>query len=138
MKSNSSSLVSRPTLSRKIFQARRWAGWLSMITPSISNTTPRNIPVTSSLPVSRPGCLRRFIVLHGADVDEVIVYGKGDHAAGEPRQHMKPNISRSIVRDNLQHFRRPDHQAREGPISGWIYRLFHELLDDSILIGGHD
>src|ERR1700689_2695004 len=138
IKSNSSSVVSRRTLSRKIFHARRCAGWLSMITPSISNTTPRNIPVNSSLLVSGPACLRLLIVFHRANIDEVIVDGKSNHTAREPRQHVKPNISRSNVRDHFKQFRRADHQARECPIPGRLCRFFHELLNDSILISGHD
>jgi len=79
-----------------------------------------------------------LIILHRADVDEVIAYRKGDHSASESRQHMESNIGGGLFGDHLKHFRRADHQSGERPIAGRGGGLFHEPFDDSIWIGGHN
>src|ERR1700746_3683033 len=90
MKSRSASDTSFPTEARKARQACLCRGWLSTITPSKSKTTPFSIEsVTLNGFVPGPCGLRLSIVLHCANIDQVIAYSKGQHLIVEFWPHIE-------------------------------------------------
>src|SRR5437764_8508936 len=104
MKFRSASVTGLPCNSKNLLQVFLWIGWLSTITPSMSNITAcsirRSSPYSNFEP--RPIGLGDLIIFESSDVKEVVGNAKRCHLSDEIRQDMKADIGRNAIRNEVK------------------------------------